>query len=315
MKLWKKVAAAATTVLAMTAMTAPTAQAITGGDRDDANQYSNVGMIAFYQDGGRYRCTATLVSSQVLLTAAHCTAGTAGKTVVNFSPVIAEQAPSGLPAAQDASVGYVDADGDGVIVDNLGREWYTGAAYAHPQYSDFTDMANWNDVGVIVLDQPIDGLAPAEIASVGALDAIPQSQLNSTLFRIVGYGTEVRKYQPMPEDANQGKKPTPQSYPLVRRYADAPGQKLTPQILQVNGNINDNRGTGGSCFGDSGGPTFYPGEGAPGEQVVTVTSYGYTSNCRYIDGLQRVDIAVVQDWLMPIIETGAAPEEYFGMQQ
>jgi hypothetical protein len=28
-----------------------------------------------------------------------------------------------------------------------------------------------------------------------------------------------------------------------------------------------------------------------------VTSYGYTSNCRYLDGLQRVDIPVVQDWL------------------
>ncbi len=31
--------------------------------------------------------------------------------------------------------------------------------------------------------------------------------------------------------------------------------------------------------------------------LVTVTSYGYTANCRYIDGLQRVDIAGVQDWL------------------
>jgi hypothetical protein len=28
-----------------------------------------------------------------------------------------------------------------------------------------------------------------------------------------------------------------------------------------------------------------------------VTSYGYTSNCRYLDGLQRVDIAGVQEWL------------------
>src|SRR3712207_8926890 len=43
-----------------------------------------------------------------------------------------------------------------------------------------------------------------------------------------------------------------------REYADAPGQKLTSQILQVNGNENDPRGTGGSCFGDSGGPAFSP---------------------------------------------------------
>ena len=32
-----------------------------------------------------------------------------------------------------------------------------------------------------------------------------------------------------------------------------------------------------------------------------MTSYGYTSNCRYIDGHQRVDIPVVQDWLLPIM--------------
>ena len=29
------------------------------------------------------------------------------------------------------------------------------------------------------------------------------------------------------------------TYPLIRRYADQPGQKLTAQILQLNGNPND----------------------------------------------------------------------------
>jgi hypothetical protein len=28
-----------------------------------------------------------------------------------------------------------------------------------------------------------------------------------------------------------------------------------------------------------------------------VTSYGYTLNCRYLGGYQRVDIPVVQSWL------------------
>ena len=34
-----------------------------------------------------------------------------------------------------------------------------------------------------------------------------------------------------------------------------------------------------------------------GGYVVTVTSYGYTDNCRYLGGYQRVDIAGVQAWL------------------
>ena len=101
----------------------------------------------------------------------------------------------------------------------------------------------------------------------------------------MGYGTEVRK----PEDGPQ--KPVPMSTPRIRRVAEMPGQKLTPQIVQMNGVIADNRGTGGTCFGDSGGPAYLNG------YIVTVTSYGYTDNCRYLGGYQRIDIKVVQDWL------------------
>jgi hypothetical protein len=81
------------------------------------------------------------------------------------------------------------------------------------------------------------------------------------------------------------------SFPLIRRFVVMPGQKLTPQILQTNGNDKDPCGTGGTCFGDSGGPVFHNGV------IVGVTSYTYTNNCRYLGGYQRVDIDVVQDWL------------------
>jgi hypothetical protein len=259
------------------------AGAITGGTEDTANTYSNVGIIAFYDATGRYRCTATLVTPTVLLTAAHCTTGTLGKTVVSFEPFIDDAPPSNLPRATDdtgtgiSETGYQGSPAAG---------WYSGTAYTHPQYSDFTDMDNWNDVGVVVLDEPVTGIAPAPLAPLNQLEQYRQPALNSTLFTVVGYGTEVRKSPEGPQ------KPTPQSYPIVRRYTETVGQKLTPQILQVNGNEHDTRGGGGSCFGDSGGPTF-----DEAGFLVTVTSYGYTSNCRYIDGLQRVDIAVVQDWL------------------
>ncbi|MEJ7754989.1 MAG: trypsin-like serine protease [Nocardioidaceae bacterium] len=81
------------------------------------------------------------------------------------------------------------------------------------------------------------------------------------------------------------------SYPLLRRHTSVIVQKLTDQILQANGNENDPGAGGGTCFGDSGGPIFYD------RVIVGVTSYGYTSNCRYIDGYQRVDIKDVQTWL------------------
>ena len=271
-------------VLLSAGLVAPgSAGAITGGKETGPNLYPNVGIIYFYDDGVRYRCSATLVTPTVLLTAAHCTYGVEGDTIVSFDHDIARnqaERDANVPVASNPAAGYTEADLAGF------EGWTLGEEYAHPDYSNFTDLDNWNDVGVVVLDQPITGIEPAELAPLNQLDQYAQPALNSTLFTVVGYGTEVRKSLTGPQ------KPTPQSYPIVRRYTDAVGQKLTDQILQVNGNEHDNRGGGGSCFGDSGGPTF----DAAG-YLVTVTSYGYTANCRYIDGLQRVDIAVVQDWL------------------
>lgn len=267
------------TVFALLATALPAA-AITGGE-PDGNRHPNVGLILFYDATGRYRCSATLISPTVLITAAHCTEGTLGSTLVTFDSVIAENPPSPFPMAADPSVGYTDAE-------ITAAGYLSGTAYTHPEYSGFTDLANWNDVGVIVLDEPVTGIEPATLAPTNYLDQFAQPVLNSTIFEVVGYGTEVRK----PEEGAQ--KPQPMSYPLIRRYTTSPGQKLTPQILQLSGNINDTRGGGGTCFGDSGGPVFLNG------YLVAVTSYGYTSNCRYLGGYQRVDIPVVQDWLATV---------------
>src|SRR5690349_15312524 len=84
------------------------ASAITGGE-PDGNAHPNVGVILFYQPDGRFRCTATLVSPTVLVTAAHCTIGTLGKTLVTFDSVIAQQPPSPFPVAADPAKGYTQA--------------------------------------------------------------------------------------------------------------------------------------------------------------------------------------------------------------
>ena len=257
---------------------AGSATASTGGTPDGI-AHPNVGLIlAYSDDGNRYRCSATLVSQTVLLTAAHCTDGVVGQVLVTFDSEIADQAPPPFTAAADPAAGYTETE--------IAQAGYlSGVAHVHPQYSDFTDRDNWNDVGVVQLNDPITDIAPATIAGLGTLDAINTSDLSKTLFTAVGYGTEMAK----PDSGPQ--KPEPMTYPLLRRYVDMPGQKLTPQILQMNGNPNDTRGTGGTCFGDSGGPVFYQG------QVVAVTSYSNTDNCRYISGYQRVDISAARDWL------------------
>ena len=79
-------------------------------------------------------------------------------------------------------------------------------------------------------------------------------------------------------------------YPLIRRYTTSPGRAHRADPADQR-QPERHAGGGGTCFGDSGGPVFHGG------YVVAVTSYGYTENCRYLGGYQRVDIPTVQDWL------------------
>lgn len=73
-------------VVAVVAANAAPAGAISGRQLD-GNLHPNVAMIVFYQPDGRFRCSATLVSTTVLVTAAHCTEGVRGKSTVTFEPV------------------------------------------------------------------------------------------------------------------------------------------------------------------------------------------------------------------------------------
>ena len=138
------------TLLTALAIGAGPAAASTGGT-PDGNTHPNVGLILFYQPDGRFRCSATLISPTVLLTAAHCTDADLGSVLVDFRSVVALQPPNGYPVAADAAVGYTDAE-----INAAG--FLSGTAYTHPEYSHFTDLDNWNDVGVVVLDQPVTGM-------------------------------------------------------------------------------------------------------------------------------------------------------------
>ncbi|MDQ4503934.1 trypsin-like serine protease [Sinomonas sp. ASV322] len=255
------------------AVAAVPAQASTGGTAD-GGAHPGVAMIVFYSAEGRFRCSAALVAPNVLLTAAHCTDGALGKTLVTFDSVIAEQPPSGLPVASDPKAGYSAADLAGRI---------SGTGYTDPQYSHFTDEANWNDVGVVVLDQPV-SQQPYAIAASGTLDALAPGDVPKSTVTAVGYGVELGK----PESGPQRRVPI--AYPMIRRSVDLRVQSVAAQILTTHANVNPGRGTGGICSGDSGGPVFADGV------IVAVTSFGQ-ANCLAHDGLQRVDIAPVQAWL------------------
>jgi hypothetical protein len=282
-----------TVVAAVIALGAP-AGAITGGEEDSENTFSNVGIVFFYLPDGRFRCSGTLVAPRVFVTAAHCTYQAIGKVAISFDWEISRTEPGSevnVPRASDDSgpddavsaIGFTPADV--AAPEYVGEPtWGLGTPRTHPDYSDFTDIKNWNDTGVVILDAastlPTTPLAPANY-----LNQFRQPRLNKVSFLTIGYGTEVRQEGPPMT-------PIPRRQPIVRRFTDEIGQKLTSQILQMNGNEHDPRAGGGTCFGDSGGPAIHGGF------LVADTSYGYTNNCRYLGGYQRVDIPIVRNWLL-----------------
>jgi len=239
-------------LFALSFMTSNTAFAVKYGSLDgEDHPYVGI-MVADNADGDpMWRCSGTLISPTVFVTAGHCTDGASGATIWFDSDV-----ESGIPTN-----GYpFDGDVDGV-------------PFTHPQF--IPEAFFVFDLGVVVLDEPFVLGEYGALPAADELDAMKTRRgKQDTTFTAVGYG--LQWINPVFVEAER-----------VRMSA-------TPRLIQINvpgftGDfsmlLSNNHSTGGTCFGDSGGPNFIGDSNVIGG----VTSFGINGNCAGTGGVYRLD--------------------------
>src|SRR4030095_6846324 len=147
-------------------LTFPTVTAITDGELD-GTRHPYVGLMVAQEADLKPlgRCSGTLISETVFLTAGHCTEAPAAHVEIWF----AADVESGIPAN-----GYPN-NGD-----------VGGTPHPHPQYHP--DAFYLYDLGVVVLDEPVNMSAYGALPTLNQLDALKPNR--RTTFTAVGYGLQ-----------------------------------------------------------------------------------------------------------------------------
>ncbi len=242
-------------IAGLVAGTVSPASAITHGSVDHAD-HPEVGALIGdkpERDGTWAYCTGTLISPTVFLTAAHC-------------------GHEGQKTARVSFAGHYQA----------GNKLYTGRYVPDPRYTGKSEL---HDMAVVVFSDPVPGITPATLPSLGLLDRLEaEGTLETARFTPVGYGSV---------------DPTKKAHGWRFHYTDTRSQtsisfkRLRGRWLELS--PNPSREEGGTCYGDSGGPNYLGGSDS--KLLVATTISGVDDACRFTNLDYRLDTPSARKFL------------------
>jgi hypothetical protein len=250
------------------------AHAINYGDPDgDSHPFVGIMVAKDISNNPIWRCSGTLLSPTVFLTAGHCTESPAASAEIWFESEVERNDPAfGYPFEGPTSV--------------------SGVTQTHPNY--VPGAFYLYDLGVVVLDTPVVRSQYGQLPIPGALDGLAKRRgRQDTTITAVGYGLQQVRVNPAGPDFTMDdlRRDT-----AVLNLVSVHGTLGVPAGTSVT--LSGNANTGGTCFGDSGGPLFY----ANTNTVVAVTSFGINGNCAGVGGGYRVDMPDDLDWLESVLQ-------------
>ncbi len=251
--------------------------AITGNFVKDF-EHPFVGLAVFYDSSGEFshRCSGSLLSPHVFLTAGHCVFGVSSARVYFQQDAGAHYDPA---TQQDPVSGYPD--------DCFTQPCTTGRKLISFGYAGQFLLPNTQDAGLVILDHAIDLPEYGALAEAGSLDALASRRgLQSVTFTDSGYGLSY---------TNPATTVSYRERLMVTSKLDNLSSALNDGF---NVQTSNSPGIGGgTCFGDSGGPLFYGASSS--NTIVGVTSFGHSSNvCAGTDFAYRTDRQAVINWIL-----------------